>query len=72
MVFIQDFLILLAEIAWVVFVLAWATDRALGGSPIPKFKERQHIIEDVIMTSFILAIMSTIFYYIFEYIVPQL
>ena len=71
--FIQNLNTTITEIAWSVFILAWAVGWALRGSPIPIFRIKrggQDIIEDAIIAAFFLAIGSTIFYFI-EYIASQ-
>lgn len=71
--FIQNLNTTVTEIAWSIFVLAWAVGWALRGSPIPIFRIKrggQDIIEDAIIAAFFLAIGSTIFYLI-SYIASQ-
>ena len=71
--FIQNLNTTITEIAWSVFILAWAIGWALRGSPIPIFRIKrggQDLIEDAIIAAFFLAIGSTIFYFI-SYIASQ-
>ncbi|BFH73460.1 hypothetical protein SJAV_14040 [Sulfurisphaera javensis] len=71
--FIENLNSTVTEIAWSVFVLAWAVGWALRGSPIPIFRIKrggQDLIEDAIIAAFFLAIGSTIFYVI-SYIASQ-
>ena len=71
--FIQNLNTIITEIAWSIFLLAWAVGWALRGSPIPIFRIKrggQDIIEDAIIAAFFLAIGSTIFYFI-SYIASQ-
>jgi len=67
--------ITITEIAWAIFILAWAIGWALRGSPIPIFRtdrrRGEDFIEDVIIASFFLVIGSTISYFIITYIISQ-
>lgn len=71
--FIENLNSTITEIAWSVFVLAWAIGWALRGSPIPIFRIKrggQDLIEDAIIAAFFLAIGSTVFYLI-SYVASQ-
>ncbi|BAK54269.1 MULTISPECIES: DNA import protein CedA1 [Sulfolobaceae] len=71
--FIENLNSTITEVAWSIFVLAWAVGWALRGSPIPIFRIKrggQDLIEDAIIAAFFLAIGSTIFYFI-SYIASQ-
>jgi hypothetical protein len=61
---VQQLTTQVTEIAWSVFILAWAVGWAVRGSPIPIFKVKragQDIIEDAILAAFWLAVGTTVF-----------
>ncbi len=62
--FIQNLDSEVTEVAWSIFILAWAIGWALRGSPIPIFRVKrtgQDLIEDAILAAFWIAIGSTVF-----------
>lgn len=70
---VQNLTTQVTEIAWSVFILAWAVGWALRGSPIPIFRVKrtgQDLIEDAILAAFWISIGSTIFALI-SYIASQ-
>jgi hypothetical protein len=61
---IQQITTQITEIAWSVFILAWAVGWAIRGSPIPIFKIKrtgQDFIEDAILAAFWLALGTAVF-----------
>lgn len=61
---VQNITTQVTEIAWSVFILAWAVGWALRGSPIPIFRLKrtgQDLIEDAILAAFWISIGTTIF-----------
>ncbi|AWR94374.1 DNA import protein CedA1 [Acidianus brierleyi] len=61
---VQQITTQVTEIAWSVFILAWAIGWAIRGSPIPIFKIKrtgQDFIEDAILAAFWLALGTTVF-----------
>ncbi|MEM0015584.1 MAG: DNA import protein CedA1 [Saccharolobus sp.] len=62
--FVQNLDTQVTEVAWSIFILAWAVGWALRGSPIPIFRVKragQDLIEDAILAAFWLALGTTVF-----------
>lgn len=62
--FVQNLDTQVTEIAWSIFILAWAVGWALRGSPIPIFRVKrtgQDLIEDAILAAFWIALGTTVF-----------
>jgi len=71
---VQQITTQVTEIAWSVFILAWAVGWAIRGSPIPIFKitrTGQDFIEDAILAAFWLALGTTVFSLV-SYIASQI
>lgn len=71
---VQQITTQVTEIAWSVFILAWAVGWAIRGSPIPIFKIKrtgQDFIEDAILAAFWLALGTTVFSLV-SYIASQI
>lgn len=72
--FIDNITNQVTEIAWAIFILAWALGWGLKGSPVPIFRVKragQDILEDAIFAAFWLAMGSSIFYLI-TYLILQI
>lgn len=62
--FVQNLDTQVTEVAWSIFILAWAVGWALRGSPIPIFRVKrtgQDLIEDAILAAFWIALGTTVF-----------
>ncbi|AKA74020.1 hypothetical protein SULI_08915 [Saccharolobus solfataricus] len=62
--FVQNLDTQVTEVAWSVFILAWAVGWALRGAPIPIFRIKrtgQDLIEDAILAAFWIALGTTVF-----------
>lgn len=71
---VQQITTQVTEVAWSVFILAWAVGWAIRGSPIPIFKIKrtgQDFIEDAILAAFWLALGTTVFSLV-SYIASQI
>jgi len=71
--FIQDLIINITLVAWIMFLLTWVIGWALKGAPIPFLRIKrtgQRFIEDAVWAAFWLAMGTTVFALI-AYIVTQ-
>ncbi len=72
--FVQELIVNVTIVAWIMFFLTWAVGWAIRGAPIPFLRVKrtgQKFIEDAIWAAFWLAMGSTVFALI-AYVASQL
>ncbi len=71
--FLQDIIVNVTIIAWIIFFLTWVIGWAIKGLPIPFMRVKRHgerLIEDAVWAAFWLAMGTTVFAFI-SYIANQ-